>query len=118
MNYLVYIFIITIIFLIYVEWSVGGVLYRVNASGVKTLQLQNIFHYLFDPLHNRFLWNFELLDVNYIFVLIVTSSRTKTRRKIIFNFKMSPHLSHTVGEIIYKYLNWQHIQRLTVNLLL
>jgi len=73
MNYLVYIFIITIIFLIYVEWSVGGVLYRVNASGVKTLQLQNIFHYLLDPLHNRFLWNFELLDVNYIFVLIVTS---------------------------------------------
>lgn len=83
MNYLIYIFIITVIFLIYVEWSVGGVLYRVNASGVKTLQLQNIFHYLFDPLHNRFLWNFELLDVNYIFVFIVASILYKYKEKFV-----------------------------------
>jgi len=73
MNYLFYIFIITIIFLIYVEYSVGGVVYRVDASGVKSIHLSNIIHYLLDPLHNRFLWNFELLDVNYIFVLIVAS---------------------------------------------
>ena len=82
MNYLIYIFIITVIFLIYVELSVGGVLYRVNASGVKTLQLQNIFHYLFNPLYNRFLWNFELLDVNYIFIFIVASILYKYKKNL------------------------------------
>lgn len=73
MNYPFFIFVITVLFLIYVEFSVGGVVYRVDASGVKSFHLSNIIHYLVDPLHNRFLWNFELLDVNYIFVLIVSS---------------------------------------------
>ena len=73
MNYYFFIFIITVLFLIYVEFSVGGVVYRVDASGVKGFHFSNIIHYLLDPLHNSFLWNFELLDVNYIFVLIVSS---------------------------------------------
>ena len=54
MNYLIYIFIITVIFSFYVEWSVGGVLYRVKKWS-KNTTIINIFHYLFDPLHNRFL---------------------------------------------------------------
>ena len=73
MNYFIYIFIITAIFLIYVEMSVGGIVYRVNASGKKNIQYGNIIHYLVDPLHNKFLWNLSLLDVNYVFVFLVTS---------------------------------------------
>ena len=73
MNYFIYIFIITAIFLIYVEMSVGGIVYRVNASGKKNIQFGNIIHYLVDPLHNKFLWNISLLDVNYVFVFLVSS---------------------------------------------
>ena len=73
MNYFIYILIITVIFLIYVELSVGGIVYRVNASGIKNIQLGNIIHYLVDPLHNKFLWNLSLLDVNYVFVFLVSS---------------------------------------------
>ncbi len=73
MNYFIYILIITIIFLIYVEISVGEIVYRVNASGIKNIQCGNIIHYLVDPLHNKFLWNPSLLDVNYVFVFIVSS---------------------------------------------
>ena len=73
MNYFIYILIITVIFLIYVEISVGGIVYRVNAMGKKNFQFGNIIHYLVDPLHNKFLWNPSLLDVNYVFVFIVSS---------------------------------------------
>ena len=73
MNYFIYILIITLLFLIYVELSVGGIVYRVNASGKKNIQFGNIIHYLVDPLHNKFLWNISLLDVNYVFVFLVSS---------------------------------------------
>ena len=73
MNYFIYILIITVFFLIYVELSVGGIVYRVNASGKKNIQFGNIIHYLVDPLHNKFLWNLSLLDVNYVFVFLVSS---------------------------------------------
>ena len=73
MNYFLYILIITLTFLIYVEYSVGGIVFRVNASGVKNFQLGNIIHYLIDPLHNAFLWNKELLDVNYVFVFSIAT---------------------------------------------
>ena len=73
MNYFIYILIITVVFLIYVELNVGGIVYRVNASGIKNIQLGNIIHYLVGPLHNKFLWNLSLLDVNYVFVFLVSS---------------------------------------------
>lgn len=73
MNYIFYILVVTLIFLIYVEFSVGGIVYRVDATGLKKLQLGNIVHYLLNPLHDKFLWNLELLDVNYIFVFLLSS---------------------------------------------
>ncbi len=73
MNYIFYIFVVTLIFLIYVEFSVGGIVYRVDASGLKKLQLGNIIYYLLNPLHDKFLWNLRLLDVNYIFVFLLAS---------------------------------------------
>ena len=72
MNYLFFIFLITILFLIYVEYSVGNVIYRITSSGIREIHLSNIINYLLEPLHNSFLWNYKLLDVNYIFVLGVS----------------------------------------------
>jgi hypothetical protein len=73
MNYLLYISIITVLFIIYVEYSVGGILWRQTSSGVKSFNFGSLFNYLIDPLRQKFLWNVELLDVNYIFVVIISS---------------------------------------------
>lgn len=73
MNYLLYIIIITVLFIIYVEYSVGGILWRQTSSGMKSFNFNSLFYYLTDPLRQKFLWNIELLDVNYVFVVIVSS---------------------------------------------
>ena len=65
--------IILITFLFYVEFSVGNVFYRINHLGIKCLNLKHAFYYLIEPLRNKFLWNVELLDVNYIFILILSN---------------------------------------------
>ena len=73
MNYFIYITIITVLFIIYVEYSVGGILWRQTSSGMKSFNFNSLFNYLIDPLRQRFLWNVKLLDVNYVFVVIVSS---------------------------------------------
>ena len=69
MNVFLYIIAITISFTIYIEYSVTGILLRPNSLGKSSFNFYSLFSYLFDPLHNSFLWNIQLLDVNYIFVL-------------------------------------------------
>ena len=69
MNLFYYIIFITILFTIYVEYSVGGILFRPNSLGKLSTNLYSLFSYLLDPLYNKFLWQPQLLDVNYIFVL-------------------------------------------------
>ena len=69
MNLLYYIILVTILFIIYVEYSVTGILFRPNSLGKLSTNLYSMFSYLIDPLHNSFLWQPQLLDVNYIFVL-------------------------------------------------
>jgi len=73
LKYILYIFIITILFIVYVEYSVGNVIYRVGDNGMKGVRLMNIIYYLIDPLYNHFLWNFNLLDVNYIFTIVIST---------------------------------------------
>ena len=85
MNYfLLYLVIITLLFLVYVEYSVGGILFRVNSSGNQELHLEGTISYLLDPLVNSFLWNLKLLDVNYIFI-IGLSTIIYHNKKLIFN---------------------------------
>jgi len=69
MNVFLYIIAITISFTIYIECSVTGILFRPNSLGKSSFNFYSLFSYLIDPLHNSFLWNTQLLDVNYIFVL-------------------------------------------------
>ena len=73
MKYLYYFIIITIAFIVYVEYSVGGILFRPNSLGKNALNIRSLLSYLIDPLYNRFLWNPELLDVNYPFIIFVFS---------------------------------------------
>ena len=73
MNLFYYIIFVTTIFIIYVEYSVGGILWRQTSSGVKSFNFGSLFNYLTDPLRQKFLWNVELLDVNYVFVVIISS---------------------------------------------
>ena len=73
MNLLLYIIFITTIFTIYVEYSVGGILFRPNSLGKTVINIRSLLSYLINPLYNRFLWNPQLLDVNYPFVIIVFS---------------------------------------------
>ena len=69
MNYFYYFIIITLLFIVYIEYSVGGILFRPNSLGKLSINLYSLFSYLINPLYNRFLWQPQLLDVNYIFVL-------------------------------------------------
>ena len=69
MNLFLYIILITTLFTIYVEYSVGGILFRPNSLGKLSMNLYSWISYLLNPLYNKFLWQPQLLDVNYIFIL-------------------------------------------------
>ena len=72
MNYFFYIIIITIFFIVYIEYSLGGILLRPNSTGKNIINIKSLMSYLVNPLHNKFLWNIKLLDVNYVFVLFIS----------------------------------------------
>ena len=72
MKLYLYIFLVTTLFLLYVEYSIGNVFYRMNSSGIYSFQPMSIISYLMEPLYNSFLWNIRLLDVNYVFVLFIS----------------------------------------------
>ena len=73
MNYFLYILIVTIIFIIYVEITVGSILFRINSSGYKSINLQSLFGFMIHPLKSTFLWNIRSLDINYPFIIILFS---------------------------------------------
>ena len=73
MKYIYFFLIVTFLFILYVESSVGNIIWREGVTGIKTFQPWNIIHYLLNPLYNGFLWNFRLLDVNYIFVIFIST---------------------------------------------
>lgn len=73
MKYFYYLLIITILFIIYIEYSIGGILIRENSKGYLSFNILSLLNFMINPLYNKFLWNTYLLDVNYIFILILYS---------------------------------------------
>ena len=73
MKYIYFLIFVTIIFLFYVEYSVGNVIYRVTADGSKKIIISRILYFLIEPLTNPFLWYLNVLDLNYIFILTLST---------------------------------------------
>ena len=69
--YVIYIIVITIIFIVYTEITVGNILFRINSSGRTSINIKSMLSFMVHPLHNRFLW--YALDINYPFILILSS---------------------------------------------
>ena len=64
---------ITIIFIIYSEYSVGSILFRPNSMGKISMNFNSLFGFLMNPFYKRDLWNWNTLDINYAFLLIYSS---------------------------------------------
>ena len=64
---------ITIIFIIYSEYSVGSILFRPNSMGKISMNFNSLLGFLMNPFYKRDLWNWNTLDINYAFVLIYSS---------------------------------------------
>jgi hypothetical protein len=73
MNYFFYILFITIIFSVWVEYSIGGILFRPDSSGKISINFNSLLNFMIHPLYNNFLWNIQILDSNYIFIFIISS---------------------------------------------
>jgi len=61
------------IFITYVEYSVGNILYRPSSNNNTVINLPSLLNYLLHPLHNTLLWHVNLLDVNFIFWTLLYS---------------------------------------------
>ena len=65
--------IITFLFIIYSEYSVGNILFRPDSNGKISMNLYSLLGFLMNPFYKRDLWNWDTLDINYAFVIIYSS---------------------------------------------
>ena len=72
MNIFLFLFIITILFIIYTEYYVKGILIRSNSSGSKSFNFKSMLNFMIHPLYNKLLWNFKSLDINYPFIILIS----------------------------------------------
>ena len=72
-KYFVIFVIITLIFVIYSEYSVGQILLRPDSTGKITMNFNWLFGYLINPFYKRDLWTWKTLDINFAFVLIYST---------------------------------------------
>ena len=73
MNIIYYYLIISFLFIVWSEYSVTNILFRVGSSGSLIISLNSLFMFLIHPFYNSTLWNMKTLDINYLFILIVSS---------------------------------------------
>jgi hypothetical protein len=75
----------TFFFCLYVEYSIGGIFYRINVEGYKQINIQSGINFLVSPLYQPFLWNRNLLDVNYPLQVLLFSLLYTIFQKLIIN---------------------------------
>ena len=75
--------IVTFCFIIYSEITIGNLLFRTNSTGSKSLNFSSMLNFMIHPLHNRFLWNIKALDINYPFIILLTSGSYYLYKKLI-----------------------------------
>jgi len=78
MKLIYYLILRTILFIIYVEYSVGSILLRYNSLGNRSINVLSMLNFLVHPLYNNYLWNIKTLDINYPFIMMITT--------IIYNY--------------------------------
>jgi len=70
MKIIYFLALITILFIIYSEYSVGSILFRPNSMGKISINLYSLIGFLMNPFYKSDLWNWNTLDINYAFVII------------------------------------------------
>ena len=64
-----YLIVVTVIFVIWIEYSVGNVFYRISGDGTKKLNFLSLLNFMSNPFHSSFLWTWETADLNYLFII-------------------------------------------------
>ena len=72
MNLLLYVSVITILFIIYSEINIKNILLRPNSENKMVIHFNSLLYFLIHPFYNLFLWNHRLLDINYCFILSIS----------------------------------------------
>ncbi len=88
-QFILFLLVITILFIIYSEYTVGGILIRSNSSGKDSINISSMFNFMINPLHKSFLWNYKSLDINYPFIIIVSIILYKFLYKYYLNILSS-----------------------------
>ena len=66
---ILFIILFTIIFIAFIECYFGNILFRRNSLNKLTMNIPSLLHFMVHPLHNKFLWNPEVILGNYPFML-------------------------------------------------
>jgi hypothetical protein len=61
---------ITIMFIIYSEYSIGSILFRPDSTGKISMNFYSLLGFLTNPFYKTHLWSLKTLDINYAFVIL------------------------------------------------
>jgi len=60
---------ITIMFIIYSEYSIGSILFRPDSVGKISMNFNSLLGFLTNPFYKTHLWSLQTLDINYAFII-------------------------------------------------